>query len=141
MNLHRTQGFTLIELMIVVAIIAILSAMAYPVYTQHVQRTRRTDAREMLMRVASAEERYYTTNNKYATDSSALSTLGFPAGGLSESGFYAISIATGTTSDAQSYALTAAPQGAQIADTCGDLTINSVGVKGQSGATTNGNCW
>ncbi|MDR2011986.1 MAG: type IV pilin protein [Rhodanobacter sp.] len=137
MSIYRTRGFTLIELMIVLAIIAILSIIVYPNYTRHVQRTRRADGHEMLMRIASAEERYYTTFNRYTT---TLSDLGFGSG-LSESGYYVITVDQGSTRDMRSYALTAAPQGTQVADACGDLTIDSAGVKGQSGGATNGSCW
>src|SRR5690606_11790491 len=60
------RGFTLIELMIVVAIVAILAAIAYPSYINYIQRTRRADGHEMLMRMAAAQERYYTNYNHYA---------------------------------------------------------------------------
>lgn len=58
-------GFTLIELMIVVAIIGILAAIAYPSYQSYVEKTRRTDAQGALMSFANAMERYYTQNNTY----------------------------------------------------------------------------
>lgn len=54
----RPTGFTLIEVMIVVAIVAILAAIAYPSYSDYAFRTRRADGKEMMMRVASAQERY-----------------------------------------------------------------------------------
>ncbi len=54
------RGFTLIELMIVVAIIAIIAAVAYPAYTQHIIKARRSDAEGALLNFANAMERYYT---------------------------------------------------------------------------------
>ena len=131
------RGFTLIELMIVVAIVAILAAIAYPSYTKQVQRTRRADGREMLMRIASAQERYYTTRNSYTT---TLADLGFTSG-ASEKGYYDVAVDNGATGDTQSYKLTATPAGVQAGDACGDLTIDNTGKKGRSGSDSNGTCW
>lgn len=61
----RYAGFTLIELMIVVAIIAIIAAIAYPSYQQYVERARRSDAQTALLGLASAMERHRTANNSY----------------------------------------------------------------------------
>ncbi len=58
-------GFTLLELLIVVAIIGIIAAIAYPSYVEQVKSTRRTDAEGALMSFANAMERYYTQNNTY----------------------------------------------------------------------------
>lgn len=58
-----TAGFTLIELMIVVAIIGILSSIAYPSYIEHVINGRRVIAQTQLQAFASAMEQYYVQNN------------------------------------------------------------------------------
>ncbi|KXS54006.1 MAG: type IV pilus assembly protein PilE [Marinobacter sp. T13-3] len=65
MKTRANAGFTLIELMIVVAIIGIIAAIAYPSYQGYVESTRRGDAKGALMQFASAMERYYTQNNTY----------------------------------------------------------------------------
>lgn len=131
-----TRGFTLVELMIVVAIVAIIAAVAYPSYTNYVQRTRRADGKEFLLRVAAAQERYYTRFNRYGE----IADLGVGAGD-SDEGFYSVAIALGDAD--QSYTLTAAPQGLQVKDQCGDLTLTNTGFKDWSGAKppTNGKCW
>lgn len=134
---HKKRGFTLIELMIVVAIVAILAAIAYPSYTNYVLRTRRADGKEFLMRIAAAQERYYTNHNEYA---SSLGDLGISAN-TSEKEYY--SVAVTLENGNQTYLLTASPEGAQANDQCGDLLLTNTGAKDWSGAKppTNGNCW
>jgi type IV pilus assembly protein PilE len=133
----RTRGFTLIELVVVVAIIAILALIAYPSYRNYVFRAHRADGKEFAMRIAAAEERYFTNFNRYNSD---LPTLGF-ASTLSEKGYYS---ATVTLQNAeQTYLITLAPASGQVGDKCGNLTINNTGFKDWTGAKppTNGNCW
>jgi type IV pilus assembly protein PilE len=62
------KGFSLIELMIVVAIVAILGSIAYPSYIAQVTQARRTDAQAVLMEAAQFMERFYTENNRYDQD-------------------------------------------------------------------------
>ena len=62
---QRSLGFTLIEVMVVVAIIGILAAIGYPSYQNQVQKTRRADAKAALMEFAQGAERYYTQNGDY----------------------------------------------------------------------------
>ena len=65
-DVKNNKGFTLIELMIVVAIIAILTSIAYPSYLEHIKKSRRSDAQSSLNEFASAMERFYTINGSYA---------------------------------------------------------------------------
>jgi len=95
---HKQNGFTLIELMIVVAIIGILAALAYPSYQESVTKARRADGMALLTEIVNAQERYFTQNNTYTTD---LTDLGYPSATNveSEEGFYkaTASVCTGAT--------------------------------------------
>ena len=71
--MRRSAGFTLIELMIVVAVLAILAVLAYPSYVDQVRKARRQQARETLAQVANQQERYYAQNGQYGS----LTQLGY----------------------------------------------------------------
>jgi type IV pilus assembly protein PilE len=137
----RSRGFTLIELMIVVAVIAVLAAIAYPNYLRYGSRARRGEAQEALLRLATAQERYYATYNSYAA--SVTADLKWSSATL-PSGNYVLSIApiAGTTDTKTGFIATATAQAAQLRDSCGNLTLDSRNNKSQSGSTTsNGKCW
>ena len=140
----RSGGFTLIELMIVVAIVAILAAIALPSYSRYVIRTRRSDGQQFLAALAAAEERYYTNFNKYTTSITGTGVNGLNfASANSDKGYYTVAIANGSSGDTQSYTMTATPVAPQDADTwCGSLILQSSGAKSANpGNTTNGACW
>lgn len=140
--MRQQAGFSLIELMVVVVIIAILAAIAVPAFGRYAFRTRRVDGQELLLRIATAQERYYTSNNYYGS----LSDIGYTAPVSSEHGYYVATsgVASGSTS-AQAYTVTAAPQNAQATDVCGSLTINDAGARtplaSSASSAINGKCW
>jgi type IV pilus assembly protein PilE len=128
---RRDQGFTLIELMIVVAIIGIIAAIAYPSYTEYVERARRTDAQGALMGLAAAMERHRTANGTYLGAGSPNS--GAPSIYADESPidgapkFYDLTIDDDDLS-ATSYRLIATPKNAQAGN--GILTLEHTGARG-----------
>ena len=66
------KGFTLLEVMVVIAIIGILSAVAIPLYTSYSNRAKRVEAEEQLMTLASIEEDYFNTYRKYTASADIL---------------------------------------------------------------------
>ncbi len=77
-KLKKTLGFSLIELMIVVAIIAILAAISYPSYRDSVRKSRRVDAKSVLTDIAQMQETFYARNGRYTDD---MTDLGFASPG------------------------------------------------------------
>ncbi len=131
------RGFTLIEVMIVVAIIAILAAIAYPSYLEQVRKSRRSDAKASLMEVAQQIERAYTLSNSYATAVASIVGTGIPS---RESHYQIVVIGAPTASD---YTIEAQPQGGQANDKCKNFRLTSAGVKSNNGGsiTNPALCW
>lgn len=137
----RTAGFTLIELMIVVAIIGILAAIAYPAYTEQVRRSRRSDAQTVLLEAAQAMQRLYVARSSFVDTETATELLRgagllqAPKGAATKT--YSISVEVDEDT-ARTFTLTASPE---IADGgCGDLTLTHTGAKDSSVGDT-ADCW
>lgn len=128
----RTAGFTLIELMIVVAIIAIIAAIALPSYQEYVRRAHRTDAQAALMELSQFMERHYTQHQSYQG-----ATLPFNTSPKSGQTFYNLSLEAANTG-ANRYELSATPQSMMTQDSCGRMTLNHLGVKTAAGGAA---CW
>ena len=137
---RRSRGFTLIEVMMVVAIVAILAAIALPSYQNSVMRTWRSKAAACLTEMAQGMERRFSTSMSYANPATIPARGCTTDDGMAQR--YTFSFTAAPTANA--YALQAVPQGAQAArDTeCGTLGINQLGVRTASveGADIS-RCW
>ncbi|MBK5354102.1 prepilin-type N-terminal cleavage/methylation domain-containing protein [Pseudomonas sp. TH41] len=125
------RGFTLIEIMIVIAIIGIVITIGYPSLTEYMNKGRRAEVVGLLSEQAQILERFYSNKNVY-TDATGLS-----AG----NNYYTI---TPTLTD-QTFLLTAVRKaGAMATDKCGDFTLTNTGVRSMVNATaglTTKDCW
>lgn len=140
--LRAVRGFTLIEVMVVVAIIGIIASIAYPSYQDHIIRSNRAAAKSCIMEYAQFMERFYTTNLRYHQTAGGAAfadpNLGCRVNGnLNQRYLIAVDNLTATT-----YRITATPQGAQVRDgLCGTLSINQAGTRGETGTGTVADCW
>lgn len=134
-TIDKNCGFSLVELMIVVAIIAVIAAFAIPSYQAQVVDGRRADCTAVLMQARQAMERFYSKNYTYATVQASDLPAKCPLDGDAE--YYTLSISNQT---ATTYTITADASASQSDDGCGDLTINQAGVKGSEQGTID-LCW
>ncbi len=138
----KSHGFTLIELMIVVAIVGILAAIAYPAYTEQVRKSKRADAQAALMGLANAMERHFTANSTYATAADGAGVPLVYAAQVPIDGGTAYYNLRVTAADGTSYTLQATATGSMASDAdCGNLTLTSTSVRGKSGTNTVDYCW
>lgn len=137
-KLKRAKGFTLMEVMIVVAIIAIMAAVGIPSYRNYVLKTNRKAAIADMQSVQQRLERAYTQSNgaypvalNGAGVCGAASQLTSPSTGSPK---YALTVViTAVTSGfGQGYTVTAAPCGSQADESCGTLIINHLNQKRSS---------
>lgn len=121
------NGFTLIEVIIVMAIVGILASIALPSYSAYLERSKRVVAQGQLLEEAQHLERHFLKNGSY--EDAALTATQSPPSGTAA---YALSF---EAQSADRYTLTATPVGAQRNDSCGALRLN------QAGERLPANCW
>ncbi|ADE12395.1 type IV pilin protein [Sideroxydans lithotrophicus] len=148
------NGFTLIELMVVVVIAGVIAAIAYPSYLQYLTRNNRSAAESYMLGVANKEEQYVLDVRQYFSApttsagcsnilaGAALTSIGItPPASVSKN--YSIDICANSAATPATYLITATPTGTQLAnDTkCGSLTLKQDGTKGMSTASPVTSCW
>lgn len=148
MNYFKHKGFTLIELMIVVAIIGILASIAYPSYQEQIMKSRRADANGALLGLANALERHATDNGTYLAAATGGADSGAPAIFATQSpvsggtAYYNLTIENTTTQTSFDIRATPTTAGGQDTYKCGTLTLTHDGVKGVNGGTASADeCW
>lgn len=132
---HSIVGFTLIELMIVVAVVAILAAIAYPSYQDQIRKSRRGQAKADLAEYAQQAERWHTVNNSYLNFALPRNQSPREAGSIAR---YNLALSTQT---ANTFVITATAVNGQQQDRCGNLSLSQAGVKTETGSATLAECW
>lgn len=126
MHQKRNSGFTLVELMIVVAIVGILATIALPSYRNHIIRSNRAAAQSEMLAIANREQQYLLANRVYAD----WATLGYSLAPEVSKNYNTpvITVGAGTV---PSFTITFTPKETQASD--GNLTVTSEGVKERDG--------
>jgi len=142
---RKTDGFTLIEMMIVVAVLGLLTAIALPMYQETMRKSRRSEAMRELMELASRQERFYAQNSAYTSDINGELGLNWRSGVVpaeTSNGNYQLFV-TMCPDEAdfdRCYVLEARPKGDQAADKCGDIWVDSQGRREADGLLGD-ECW
>jgi type IV pilus assembly protein PilE len=134
--MRRLAGFTLIELMVVVAVVAILAAIALPSFAEQVRKSRRAEARSGMSQIQLLQERWRAERPTYATDEQLRGKFG-GAIFTSENGKWTFSVGDAVT--ATGYTITASPAGGHSDSACATgftLTVNGSAVTKSPAA-----CW
>jgi len=147
----RSDGFTLIELMITIVVASILLAIAVPSYQTQIRKSRRTEARTAVLDLATRQERYFSTANSYTATAA---NLGYPGWGVANpigSGYYYLNVNVTAADPTQTppvpagYSITATAMGTQVNDTsCASFTVDQTGKQSSlnsGGADSTSTCW
>lgn len=148
----KVSGFTLIEMMIVVAVIGILAAIAYPSYLEQVRKSSRADAIVLINETAQRMQRCFTAQGTYkptvAGTCAVVDQASSAAGIVSNEGFYQVKLSAVATEHTDSkYLLKATPVSGkrQATDTqCATFTLDQAGVKkayNTGNTETTDTCW
>ncbi len=134
--MKQELGFSLLELLIVMALVAILGVISYPLYTSHLVKARRSQAEVALMYLASQLETFFSLQSTYQ----GASVQSLEVNPYTDGHFYQLSIQSATESG---YVIAATPLNSQAKEdpACGGLFLNELGEKTVSGTKNPDLCW
>ncbi len=130
--MRKDRGFTLIELIVVVAIVGILVAIAVPSYQSHLRKGRRAEAQSVLLDAANKQQQYLLDARTYALDSAFLTTIGV---GLPDTvaTFYTLTVLPAAATTPPTFTISATPKSGTAQEPDGTLTIDNTGQKTRAG--------
>lgn len=136
----KRNGFTLIEVMIVVAIVGILAAVALPSYTSYVNRGKITEALAALADYRIKMEQYFQDNRNYGAASGNCPVT------VTTSKYFVFTCTVGATTPSVSYIATATSKAGALGTATGDYTLavdqtNAKSTSKFKGATVTKSCW
>lgn len=143
MMLIKQTGFTLVELMIVVAIVGILAGIGYPSYSAYIIDNNRNDAKTGLYKAQLLQEQYYLDNGQYAT-SLASGATGTLSGWSDSSDYYTFALDPSSSTSSYTLIATVAASSSQATDSdCASFTIDHFGVTTSLDSTNivTTDCW
>jgi len=136
--MKRKLGFTLMEVLIVVAIIGILASIAIPSYSYHVRKGHRASAQSFMTDVATKQSQYLLDARNYAVATTAITDLGLTIP-TSVSTYYDVTVVssanTNATTTPPSYTVKATPKAGTTQADDGELTLTHTGAKTRGGAS------
>lgn len=128
-SIRNKRGFSLIELMIVVAIIAIVVTLAYPSYVSIVNEGRRSEGIQLLLMMAQRQETFFSSSASGTYASSVTAATGLGVSSLSVNSLYTVTTVLNLDG---TFTLTAQPNN-WVDPLCGDFSLTSIGVRGVTG--------
>ncbi|HTU68671.1 MAG TPA: type IV pilin protein [Steroidobacteraceae bacterium] len=143
--MRRTRAFTLVEVLTALVVIGVLAAIAIPTWRTHLLRVRRADARDSLVALQAAQDRYFGRHARYASGAQLSAPDGLGLAATSKQGLY--SIVLDTSADELAYTATARPiarAGQDADDRCAVFSIDHVGqmrAVDSAGADRSQDCW